>query len=299
MLAISFSMLLFMTLISSLNFKSMANLVIIKNFATFMLILGNLVVGFGLCFAFVDYPTLIKTLTDLSTDYKMYVCIALEYIGLVSMRKNYVVNGNNITAINFCMFMSLTLVPIISYFFSDLLGFSDTIKINYQSQTEFWLFTGSLTALIFVYFADKLKGHINNWFYLLFTPVILSNTMFLSAKLMQANNPYVVSTIICIINAFILLCTFLARKEHKELKKSHAKPLTKIFVGGMFVYPLNAVIVQLIAVEFITLLKRIAQIITGAITDKIYGNKDTINKKDVVVIIIMLSIGFTMYYLRG
>lgn len=292
-------MLIFMTLISSLNFKSMANLVQIKNFATVMLILGNLVVGFGLCIAFVDYEMLVKTLTDISADYKMYVCIVLEYIGLVAMRKNYVVNGNNVTAINFSMFMSLALVPIISYFCSDYLGFSDTIKINYESPAEFWLFTGSLTALVFVYFVDKLKGHINNWFYLLFTPIVLSNTMYLSTKLMQANNPYVVSTVICMTNLIVLICICLSKKEYREIKKAHIKPLVKIFFGGTVVYPMNTIIVQLIAVEFITLLKRIAQIITGTITDKLYGNKNTVNKKDALAILAMLIIGFVMYYYRG
>jgi hypothetical protein len=299
MLAISLSILLLSSLIRSLNFKSIANLAPIKNIATAALILGSVVVALGLCSILVDQETLSRNLTNLSTDYKLYMCIVFEYLGLLSMRKNYAVNGNNVTAINFCMFFSLALVPIISYYGSDILGFGDTLKVNYESQTEFWMFTGSLTVLVFIYFADKLKGHINNWFYLLVTPLILSNTMFLSTKLMQANNPYIVALLVSIPNLVISTFTFLAKKEYQSLNKTHLKPLAKIFLGSTVVLPLSTIIVQLIAVEFITLLARIAQIVSGAMVDVMYGNRNTINNKDLIVILAMLAIGLTMYYLRG
>jgi hypothetical protein len=229
----------------------------------------------------------------------MYVCVILEYLGLLLMRQNYVVNGNNVTAINFSLFFSLTLVPVISYYGSDFLGFSETIKVNYKSQTEFFAFTSILTVLVLVYFADKLKGHINNWLYLLSTPVVFSASMFLTAKMMQANNAYIVAFIVCAIKFTALTVTFISKKEHAAINKEHIKPLLKLCCSGIIIFPLSTLIVQLIAVEFITLLKRIAQIITGAITDKIYGNAGTINKKDFIVIIMMLTIGFIMYYFRG
>jgi hypothetical protein len=300
MLALSFSMLLIMSLVGSLSFKSITtDLIKLQNLATCAMVLGNVTAGLILCALFVDQQVLVTTLINLSVDYRIYLCVTLECVGLIAMRQNYLKNGNNVTAINFCMFFSLALVPILSYFASDALGFADTIKVNYRSQSELWLFTGILTTLVFVYFYDKIKGHINDWFYLLLTPLILSNTMFISSKLMQTYNPYVVGTFIFIITLFIYAGACLLKAEHKCLARTHVIPLTRIFIGGTLTYPLNVTVVQIIAVEFIVLLKRTSQIISGVVTDKIYGNKNTVNKKDVVVIALVLATGLSLYYMRG
>lgn len=299
MLALSFTMLMFMTMVSSLNFKSISSISEIKNIASFVLILGNICMGSIFCFALVDYQEFITSVSELSKDYRMYACIILEYIGLIALRTNYKANGNNVTAINFSLFFSLSIVPILAFYLNEPLGFENTMQINYKSSNEFLAFTSGLTVLVLLYFVDKIKGHIAHWGHLLFTPVIMSVNIFLTAKMMQDNNPYVVSIIICMTNLIIISLSLINSNEFKELKQEHKKPLLKVFAGGNFVYPLNAVVVQLIAVEFITILKRIAQIITGVITDKIYKNENTVNKKDIIIIILIFIIGVTMYYLRS
>lgn len=255
------------------------------------------IVSFTIFFSFQN--TDLSEQTKIFEDYRFYMAVFSEIIGVWLARKNYEVNGTNMVAINFSLFFSLILVPIYAFFLNDLLGFEKTLTINYNSSNEFWLFIGLMTVLTVFFFIDKLKGKINNLLVLVLLPIVLSNSMFITGKLMQEYNGFFAYGSCVTIIAILFLSLSFKNKEIKNLEKKHLKTISIIVGSWVIAIPANTYAVKLLAVEFVTLLKRISQIIVGVILDKMYGNKNNLNLKDKIIIVLMVSLGCYLYYKRG
>lgn len=299
MFALSFLMLFTVAFISTSNLKRMAVESKVKNISSTVMLLSSTVVSYGVFIFITGENSLFEEAKVLFSSYRIYLCLFAEMIALWIARTNYEKNGNNIIAINVMMFLSLLLVPIISYFLTAPMGFSDTIKINYESQYELWIFIGLMTFLLSGFFAGKMKGHIDNWIFLILTPIVLSFTMFITSKLMQLHSAYFVYGTIALINSVIFGIFALMKKEHKHLHMGQKKHFMFLTLSSLLFVPLNAIAVKLIAVEFVTLLKRVSQILTGSIVDYMHGNKNNMNMKDKIIVSLIFIMALGLYYFRG
>jgi hypothetical protein len=95
---------------------------------------------------------------------------------------------------------------------------------------------------------------------------------------------------------------FVAAIRNNELKnynKSHIKNTLIVSSVSIVILPLNLIVIKLLAVEFLILVKRVAQIINAVILDKIHKNNNHLCLKDKVVILLICLLGFSLYYFRG
>jgi hypothetical protein len=231
-------------------------------------------------------------------DYKFYLALISEFLGIYLSRRNYSENGDNMSYINFALFSSLVIVPIYAYFLTGPLGFENTLSINYQSSYEFIYFVLSMALLMVIFFFDKIKNNkINNIKILLLLPLVLSNSMFLTGKLMQEYNGFLAYGLIVILLSIIFLSFVIKNKEYKKFKKEeHKKPLIYLIITWALVIPLNTIAIKLLAIELVTLLKRISQVISGVLLDYLYKNKNNLNNKDYMVILLIFIIGFKLQH---
>lgn len=303
MFSIGFFMMFCLAFAETIKMKRIATLLEVKNFMTFVSGFTAFIISAAIFLAiWYEYPSggFLDENLDVFSDWRFYVALISETLGLYIARRNYEMNGNNITAINFALFFSLVLVPIYSFFFSSLFGFKDTIEINFQSQLEFWIFVGFMLVLTITFFADKLKGKIRNVGLLCLLPIILSNSMFFTGKLMQTYEGFFVYALITLNTSIIFLTIGFQQGEWRRLERKHLRPA--LFISGIWAMaiPLNTLAVKVLAVEFVTLLKRVSQIISGVIVDKIYKNHEaSLSVKDRWVVGLMLASGLTLYWLRG
>lgn len=233
---------------------------------------------------------------EILKDYRFYLALTSEFFGMYISRKNYKDNGDNIAVINFSLFLSLVLVPIYAYFLTDLWGFNNTIKINYESGFEFCIFIVAMFLLSFLFFFDKIKNNkIKNIKTLIILPLILSNSMFMTGKLMQEYNAFFAYGMISLFLSLFFVFLTIKGKEYKNFKKEkHQRNLIIVISTWSIAIPLNAIAIKLLAIELITLLKRISQVISGVILDKIYKNESSLKKKDYVIIALIFVVGLVM-----
>lgn len=298
MFAIGFLCMFTLSFFEGNNMKKIAKDDSIKNIMMTSLVL------IGFCSALIAYLittysqgiTSLKYDKEILTDYRFYVALLSEMVGFYVTRKNYSDNGDNIAVINFTLFLSLVLVPLYAYFLTDLLGFKDTIKINYENGFEFFLFISFMLLLSFLFFFDKIKTNkIKNIKILIILPLILSNSMFMTGKLMQEYNAFYTYAMISLFLSFFFLFFAIKGKEYKNFKKAkHQRDLMIIVTTWSIAIPLNAIAIKFLAIELVTLLKRVSQVIAGVILDKIYKNKNILKKKDYIIIILIFTIGIIM-----
>jgi hypothetical protein len=297
MFALGFLLIFTLALFESLNIKKISINLKIKNFLTFVMSFT----GFTICCVF--YFLLEERTTNLDysifNDWRFYFALSSEILGIYLSRKNYEVNGNNITLINVSLFFSLVLVPLYAFFFNDFFNFQNAINIEYKSNTEFYLFIGAMTILTTLFMVDKIKGKVNNLPVLIMLPITLSNSMYVSGKLMQEYNGFLVYGLIVFFVSLFFLFLALKNKEISKIKKEDTKTILFIMAAWIIAIPANTFAVKILAIEFLTLLKRISQIIVGLIMDKIYKNNIQLKLKDKVILILIFVLGMTLYYLRG
>lgn len=299
MFALSFLMLFALSFISTFNLKRISVEKEIKNISTSVMLFSSAFVSYLIFFIFTSDGNLKEQLVSVFSGYQIYACLAFELFSLYLARTNYDKNGNNVTAINVTMFFSLLIVPIISYYLTIPMGFTGTHEVNYESQIEMWLFIGVMSILLSGFFIGKFKGVINNWFFLVATPICLSFTIFITSKLMQMHDGYLVYGTVALSNFIVFFIFSILKKEHKKLKSEHKNHMMLMIFPSFLFIPFNTIAVSLIAVEFFTLLKRISQILTGIIVDYMHGNKGNVNKKDKIIISLILVSAMVLYYFRG
>jgi hypothetical protein len=231
-------------------------------------------------------------------DPRYYLAVVFECVGFWLAIKNYAVNGNNLTAINFSLLFSLVFIPLLAYFANDFFGFDNTLRVTYASSVEFFVFIGIMLICVVLFFVDKLKAKINHVGYLIALPCVLSMCMFLTSKLMQTYDPFltyafVTSAMLC--SASVMIVKY---KESVHWHIIDKKRLMKMLSLVAIAIPLSGILVQLLAVEFITLVKRMAQIIVSYLMDKHYGNHSHVHTKDKYLILVIVVLGSWLYYSR-
>ena len=271
----------------------------IKNISSAVMLFSSMSVSYFVYYFITGEESFYEGFKTIFSTKLMYFCLGLELISFVIARINYEKNGNNITSINVMMFLSLLIVPVISFYLTGPLGFKDTIEINYSDQLEMWLFILLMAIILSGFFIGKFKGHINNWLLLILTPISLSFTMFMTTKMMQMHDGYLVYGTIGLVNCLIFSVVAIYKKEIKNVNRSHKGHFALMAIPAVVFVPFNAIAVKIIAVEFVTLLKRVSQILTGIIVDRIHGNKETVNKKDRIIIILIFILAFGLYYYRA
>jgi hypothetical protein len=269
----------------------------IKNLMTANFIFSGFVVT--LVIFFFDYKNNVSHAKELFSDWRLYVGICTEIIGVWLSRKNYETNGDNITAISFALFLSLVIVPIFSFFFTDICSFKNSASVKYHSIWEFFSFVFISLLLVIIFFIDKLKSKINNCFLLFSLPISLSTSMFFTSKMMQIYPGVLYYALI----GFALLSFFfvaaIRSNEFNNYNKCHIKNTLIVSGVSILILPLNLIVIKILAVEFLILVKRVAQIINAVILDKIHKNNNSLCLKDKIVIGLICILGFSLYYLRG
>jgi len=234
------------------------------------------------------------------SDERLIYPLVLEFICMLAMRKNYELNGDNIVAINFSMFLSLPLVPLIAFFGTQAFGFEETKTLNYASTSEFIVILAVITTLIGCYFIDKFKkGHFNSWFFLLLPPFLLSANLFFGVKLMQIHNPLLIYATIMLATSAPLLFVAFSQGESRLWGRGEWKKLGQLSAAWIVLIPCNAWATQLVSTEIFTLLKRISQIFAGMLMDKIYNKSNRLKLKDKAIILVLFFIGVWLYYSRS
>lgn len=269
----------------------------VKNLMTAIFILSGFIITVGIFVS--DFSKNIEGAKELFCDWRLYVGILAEICGVWLSRKNYEVNGDNITAISFALFLSLVIVPVFSFLFTDMFSFKDSISINYQSTWEFIGFIIASLILVITFFVDKLKSKINNIFLLMMLPVTLSTSMFFTSKMMQIYEGVLYYGVIGFSLCIFFLIMGVKNNELKRFNKTHIKDSMIISGVSLVILPMNLFVIKFLAVEFLTLLKRVSQIINAIALDKIHKNNNPLSIKDSTVVVLICLLGFSLYYFRG
>lgn len=219
-------------------------------------------------------------------EWKFYLLSFLELMVFYLYRENYHQNSTNYTMINMFVFSTIYLMPILAFFYNSIFSFNTTLNIKYDSFFEAFVFSFVLFALTLVYYVDKIRNkEVKNLPLLITLLFTLLNCMYFSVKTVQSYNGFLVY---CFIQFIIALNFFiLSRKESKSID---LKRVT-LFLVWPFISVLYFIAASLVAVEFITIFKRVSQIISAMIIDKKVVIKDAI----LIVIIILISLFFYLF----
>lgn len=237
-------------------------------------------------------------LTDILTDPLCALLLVMELCSFLLARENYRHNHGNITAIKCAMFSSLLIVPILSTTLAPLFSMSERLTVNYGSTTEFIICLMVVSSLLVAYFYDKVgSGGVSRWSYLILTPISLSMSMLLSASFVQQYNGFAVMLLVNIANGVVFILLSLRHREHR-LPAIPARVTGYCIVSSMALIPLNVAGMSLVAAEFITLLKRLSQLMVGVAMDVFLTRRYTLSMKDTIVIITLFGAGVGYYWLR-
>jgi hypothetical protein len=298
MFAISFAMLFGVAFISLFNGIVIVKNPRTKNVLTWVMCGCNSILSFTIAW-FMIPDSMWAELLVLLADPRLGLLMALEFFGLLFTRRNFTHNHDNLTAINFSMFLSVVYVPILAYLFNDMLGFQNTLTVNYASDREFLLFVSGMLCLVALFFSNKLKGHVNHWGYLLFTPLMLSFCMFVAAKMNQSYNGFLVFAVVGTFNSIIFGALIIQQREYRHIGRGQINGIVKIASASSLFVPLNTIALGLVAVEFFAILKRVSQITCARLFDAKSNNSKPLSIQDTVIVILMLVFGLSFYILRS
>lgn len=219
-------------------------------------------------------------------EWKFYLLIALELLVFYLYRENYYNNENNYTAINMFVFSTIYLMPILAFFYNLIFEFDTKLNIKYDSFFEAFLFSFVLFILTLAYYISKIKNkEIKNLKLLIFLLVALLNTMYFSVKMVQTYNGFL---LYCFIQIFISIYFLYLSKN--EVKTIALKNIALYFILP-FIYTFYFFASSLISVEFITIFKRVTQIISAMILDKKTIGKDSL----LIFLILLITFLFYLY----
>ncbi len=271
------------------NFRKISNHLLIKNLLTSVFVAG----GFFVTLFLALWQSLeIQDTFAVFKDWRLYLGMSLEIFGVWLTRKNYEINSSSITSINFALFFSIILVPILSFYGSSFFGFDRSIKLNYKSEMEMLLFLLAFLLLMIFYFFDKIKGHVNNIIILFLLPISLSFSLFWTTKMMQIYQGIVYYGAIGFSLLMFFLFQMVKSKEWLNYKKENNKEVFIIGAVSSVILPLNILAVKFLAVEFLAIFKRISQIMIALFLER---DKKTQNIKDFFVISLLIITAIVMF----
>ena len=271
------------------NFRKISKFNNIKNLLTSTFVGSGFIIT--LAIIFINSKNINEYL-EIFSDWRLYIGLCLEIFGVWLTRKNYELNHHSVTAINFSLFFGIILVPLLSFYVTDFFGFSSGINLKYSSVSQLYLFLIIFLVLMIAYFFDKIKGHINNIYVLLLMPLSLSCSMFWTTKMMQIYEGIIYYALVGFSLLIFFLSASILNKEYKNLHFSQIKTFVVISSFSALILPLNILAIKYLAVEFVTLFKRISQLLVAINIDK---NHIKINLKDKFVIALLISSTFLMF----
>ena len=118
-------------------------------------------------------------------------------------------------------------------------------------------------------------------------PISLSCSMFWTTKMIQVYDGIIYYALV----GFSLLCFFsiaaILNKEHKNIHSSQTKTFIVIASFSALILPLNIVAIKYLAVEFVTLFKRISQLLVAINIDR--KHKQVIIKDKIIIGLLIIS----------
>lgn len=254
-----------------------------RNFNSFIMFLIS---SFVLFFVYMIFYNFNANDFSFLFQWKFYLQIILELLVFYLYRENYYHNKNNYTMINMFVFSTIYLMPILAFVYSSIFIFDTSLDIKYDSFLEAFFFSFSLFILSVIYYISKIKNkEIKNLKLLILLLFVLLNSMYFSVKLVQTYNGFLIYSSIQIVIALYFLV--LSKKESKQIDFKRVA----LYFLWPFVFIFYVLAASLIAVEFVTIFKRISQIISAMVLDKKIILKDLI----LISLIILITILFYIY----
>lgn len=205
---------------------------------------------------------------DFFSDWRFWVWVSFELVGMFTLNLNYMANPTNHTAINVGVFFTVLLTPMVVYFLDPLFGFEDTLGVslfdslyNVGLYMIFYFFIGCL------YFYPKIRGReVNSPHLIAVTTVALLMSFYVEVKILQTYsfNWFIYASFELMLSLVYLWYSFRREKgSRRSFAISHIKSgLLYTFYGS-----LNLVAFTLLATEVAVLARRVSQILSGMITD--------------------------------
>lgn len=223
-------------------------------------------------------------------DWKFYLLTVLEIGVFYLYRENYNQNKDNFTMVSMFIFSSIYLMPIMAFFYNQLFSFDNSLDIQYKSFIEAFIFSFTLFILTSIYYISKIKNkEVKNLKLLLILVFVLLNTMYFAVKTVQTYNGFLIYSFIQIV--ITINFYFLSQKgANRESKSITLKDFAFYFLWPAY-FVLFFIAAGLMSVEFITISKRISQIISAMILDKKVIRKDLY----LIGLIFLVTIIFYIY----
>lgn len=258
-----------------------------RNFQSSLMFLVSSIVLFFIYLIFFNYNS--EDFLFLK-DWKFYLLCFLETGVFYLYRENYNQNKDNYTMVNMFVFSTIYLMPLLAFFYNQIFSFNKSLDIKYDSFFEAFIFSLVLFILTSIYYISKIKNkEVKNLKLLLILVFVLLNTMYFAVKLVQTYNGFLIYSFIQILIAINFY--FISQRGVKK----ESKKITLTDFGFFFLWPTYFVLffiaAGLMSVEFITISKRISQIISAMILDKKIIRKDFI----LIGLIFIVSIIFYIY----
>lgn len=269
------------------------NSTLARNFSTFLMLFFSSFTMFFVYILFYDF-----SFSDFAflSDYKFFILLFLEILVVYFFRENYNYHKENFVVVNMFIFSTIFIMPLVTYYYNDFFDFNSKNNIDYKNIFEAMGFSGLLFLLWLGYFYDKfkIKSEIN--YKLLFILLlVLINVMYFSIKMIQTYNGFVVYFFIDLfISILFLISAFYSGENINTLNLK--KPVDFYKYGLFGIAVIFAVLSALfLAVEFVTIFKRVGQIIAGVVIDK----KKIANKDLMIISLIAVSAAIFYIYKQG
>jgi hypothetical protein len=207
---------------------------------------------------------------------------------------NYRDNKGNMTAVKMAIFSSIFVVPIISYFFTDMLNFSSTIVINYSTFSEMFIITSAIIIIYIVLFSGRVSATIKNPTILILMSIFLPIAIFMAVKNMQLFNSYLFFSLISLSNMILYTTWAFIKKESFKQIGSNKKDYLFVFSTSIIIFSLFPYVASMISAEFFTILKRIFSIKIAVFFDAKDRNISflkVLTKKEVICLSLLILIG--------
>jgi len=215
-----------------------------------------------------------------------YFQIILELLVFYLYRENYYQNKDNYTMINMFVFSTIYLMPILAFTYNSIFIFNNSLDIKYDSFYEAFIFSLTLFILSLIYYLDKIRNkEIKNFKLLVLLLIVLLHSMYFSVKIIQTYNGFLIYSFIQFIVAIYFF--ILSNKEPKEISLKKVG----LYLAWPFVFIFYVLAANIMAVEFITIFKRVSQILSAMILDRKILKKDTI----LIFSIVLISLIFYNY----
>lgn len=263
-----------------------------QNTLTSISCLGAFIITF--CLGYLISDNLYEEIRIIITDWRFVFSLFLEFLALTLLRMNYRDNKGNMTAVKMAIFSSIFVVPIISYFFTDMLNFSSTIVVNYATFSEMFIITLAIIIIYIVLFSGRVSTAIKNPTILILMSIFLPIAIFMAVKNMQLFNSYLFFSLISLSNMILYITWAFIKKESFKHIGSNKKDYLFVFSTSMIIFSLFPYVASMISAEFFTILKRIFSIKIAVFFDARDRNISflkVLTKKEVICLSLLILIG--------